>query len=167
MGPRMDAVSQLNLTDLCVRVSVYEKILAFECVPCSVGVYLPLINSSCILSPVGSFVPHMAMSHHIQRQENFASTISGSAFCVPCPRNIFSNLQKTMCLSSVALIEEIPTICICNINIYSASTLEIRKYSMTRRGTFLQEGTPPRTWGNNLACTVQVKYDHSLKMQHD
>ena len=117
----MDAVSQLNLTDLCVRVSVYEKILSFECVPCSFGVYSPLINSTCILSPVGSFVPHMAMSHHIQRPENFASTISGSAFCVPCPRNIFANLQKTICLSSVALIEEMPTIYICNINIYSAS----------------------------------------------
>ena len=81
----MDAVSQLNLKDLCVCVSGYEKILAFECVPCYIGVYSPLINSSCILSPVGSFVPHIAMSHHIQRQANFAPTISGSAFCVPCP----------------------------------------------------------------------------------
>ena len=106
----MLASLQIHFKNSCVCVSGFEKISSFECAPCSIKFYSPSINSSCILSPVGSFVPHSAMSHHIQCQKIFISTTAGSSSCTPCPSNTYSNLQNTMCLPSVASFEEIPTI---------------------------------------------------------
>jgi len=104
------AMNVSSTKENCVCISGYEKISFFKCKPCSAGIYSAFINSTCIPCPPGSFVPHVGMNAYSQCTGNFVSTTPGATFCVPCPWNMVSNHQNTMCIPENSIYEKIPTI---------------------------------------------------------
>jgi len=106
----MDPLSRNNTKHKCVCMSGYEKKKNLKCKQCSVGFYSSFINSTCIASPPGGFIPHVGMTQYFRCQGNFISTTPWASFCVPCPWNTFSNHQNTICLPDKSLYEKIPSI---------------------------------------------------------
>jgi len=114
----MDPLSRNNTKDKCVCMSGYEKKSFLKCKACSVGFYSSFINSTCIASPPGGFIPNVGMTEYFRCRGNFVSTTRGASFCVPCPSNTFSNHQNTICLPDKSLYEKIPSIYEYKINLF-------------------------------------------------
>jgi hypothetical protein len=85
-------------SDACVCTTGHAKNIDRLCLPCSVGSYAPVLNTTCIKSSAGTFVSTTGSTFARQCPRDWVAPSSAADSCVPCLWGTTANIGNTVCV---------------------------------------------------------------------